>query len=157
MAVFPEGNPGEYPVDLTSKVGQFRALTGDLNSTPYDPAYPGFQNFVKFSDAEIEGYLTQGGDSVARAIGYSYLYLAGQAAMESAAIADYDLKIDKTKRAADLTAIAKLWFTQADGEDVISGEEAFEIVPTGTRSGQFIPEGTIPIWGRQYTWAPWRR
>lgn len=156
MAVFPEGNPGEYPVDLTSKVGQFRALTGDLNSTPYNPAYPGFQNFVKFSDAEIEGYLTQGGDSVARAIGYSYLYLAGQAAMESAAIKDYDLQIDKTKRAADLTAIAKLWFGQADGEEVIAGEEAFEIVPTGTRGGAFIPEGTIPIYGRKYTMGRWR-
>lgn len=157
MAVFPEGNPGEFPVDLTSKVGQFRALTGDLNSTPYDPAYPGFQNFVKFSDAEIEGYLTQGGGSVARAIGYSYLYLAGQAALESKTIKDYDLQIDKTKRATDLTNIAKLWFTQADGEDIISGEEAFEIVPTGTGSGQFIPELAIPIYGRKYVMAPWRR
>lgn len=157
MATFPEGNPGVYPVDLTSKVGQFRALTGDLNSTPYDPVEPGYQNFDKFSDAEIDGYLTQGGDSVARAIGYSYLYLAGQAALESKTIKDYDLQIDKTKRATDLTNIAKLWFSQADGEEVIAGEEAFEIVPTGTRSGPFIPEGTIPIWGRQYTWAPWRR
>lgn len=156
MATFPSGNPGAWPVDLTSKVGQFRALTGDLNSTPYDPAYPGFQNFVKFSDAEIEGYLTQGGESVARAIGYSYLYLAGQAAMESAAIKDYDLQIDKTKRAADLTAIAKMWFGQADGEEVIAGEEAFEIVPTGTNSGQFIPELSIPIYGRKYTMGRWR-
>lgn len=156
MAAFPEGNPGEFPVILESKVGQFRALTGDLNSTPYDPAYPGFQNFVKFSDAEIEGYLAQGGDSVARAIGYSYLYLAGQAAMESAAIKDYDLQIDKTKRAADLTAIAKLWFGQADGEEITAGEEAFEIVPTGTSSGQFIPELSIPIYGRKYTMGRWR-
>lgn len=156
MAVFPEGNPGEYPVDLTSKVGQFRALTGDLNSTPYDPVEPGFQNFVKFSDAEIEGYLAQGGDSVARAIGYSYLYLAGQAAVESKAIKDYDLQVDTTKRAADLTAIARLWFGQADSEDVISAEEAFEIVPTGTGSGQFIPELSIPIYGRKYTMGRWR-
>lgn len=156
MAVFPEGNPGEFPVDLTSMVGQFRALTGDLNSTPYNPVEPGYQNFVKFSDAEIEGYLTQGGGSVARAIGYSYLYLAGQAAIESAAIKDYDLQIDKTKRAADLTAIAKLWFGQADGEEVIAGEEAFEIVPTGTNSGQFIPELSIPIYGRKYTMGRWR-
>lgn len=156
MATFPEGNPGVYPVDLSSKVGQFRALTGDLNPTPYDPVEPGYQNFVKFSDAEIEGYLAQGGDSVARAIGYSYLYLAGQAAEESKAIKDYDLQIDTTKRAADLTAIARLWFGQADGEEVIAGEEAFEIVPTGTRSGAFIPEGTIPIYGRKYTMGRWR-
>lgn len=157
MAVFPEGNPGVYPVDLASKVGQFRALTGDLNATPYVPDEPGYRNFEKFSDAEIEGYLAQGGDSVARAIGYSYLYLAGQAAEESKAIKDYDLQIDTTKRATDLTNIAKLWFSQADGEDVISGEEAFEIVPTGTGSGQFIPELSIPIYGRKYVMAPWRR
>lgn len=156
MAVYPEGNPGEYPVDLASNVGQFRALVGDLSSTPYDPAYPGVQNFVKFSDAEIEGYLAQGNGSVARAIGYSYLYLAGQAAEASKAIKDYDLQVDTTKRATELTNIAKIWFDQADGDDVIAGEEAFEIVPTGTSSGEFIPELTIPIYGRKYTMARWR-
>lgn len=156
MAVFPAGNPGEYPVDLTSDVGRFRALTGDLNSTPYSPVEPGFQNFEKFSDAEIEAYIAQGGDSINRAIGFAYLYLAGQAAMESQSVRDYDLQIDNTKRAADLRAIAQFWFDQADGEDVISGEEAFEIVPTGTTGGPFIPEGTIPVWGRSYTWSRWR-
>lgn len=156
MAVFSEGNPGAYPVDLTSNVGKFRALTGDLNSTPYDPVEPGFQNFEKFSDAEIEAYLEQGGNSIPRAIGFAYLYLAGQAAMQSVSAQDYDLKIDETKRAADLRAIAQFWFDQADEEEVIAGEEAFEIVPTGTRSGAFIPEGSIPVWGRQYTIGRWR-
>lgn len=156
MAVFPEGNPGAYPVDLTSNVGKFRALTGDLNSTPYDPVEPGFQNFEKFSDAEIEAYLEQGGNSIPRAIGFAYLYLAGQAAMQSQSVKDYDLQIDDTKRAADLRAIAQFWFDQADEEEVIAGEEAFEIVPTGTRSGAFIPEGSIPVWGRQYTIGRWR-
>lgn len=156
MAVYPAGNPGEYPVDLTSDVGRFRALTGDLNSTPYDPVEPGFQDFEKFSDAEIEAYIAQGGGSIPRAIGYAYLYLAGQAAMQSASVQDYDLKIDETKRAGDLRAIAQFWFDQADDEDVIAGEEAFEIVPTGTRSGAFIPEGSIPVYGRQYTIGRWR-
>lgn len=153
---YPNGNPGAYPVDMTSKVGQFRAMVGDLNSTPYSPVEPGFQNFEKFSDAEIEAYLVQGGDSVARAIGYSYLYLAGQAAMESRSIKDYDLTVDNTKRAADLRAIAQFWFDQSDGDDVIAGEEAFEIVPTGTGSGTFIPELSTPIYGRKYTIARWR-
>lgn len=156
MATFPEGNPGEYPVDLTSNVGKFRALTGDLNSTPYDPVEPGFQNFEKFSDAEIEAYLEQGGNSIPRAIGFAYLYLAGQAAMQSQSVKDYDLQIDDTKRAADLRAIAQFWFDQADGEEVIAGEEAFEIVPTGTKSGGFIAELAPPIWGRQYTIGRWR-
>lgn len=156
MAVYPSGNPGAYPVDLASNVGQFRALTGDLNSVPYSPVEPGFQNFEKFSDAEIEAYIAQGGDSIPRAIGYSYLYLAGQAAMQSASYKDYDLALDETKRAADLRAIAQFWFDQADGDDVIGAEEGFEIVPTGTSSGDFIAEGTIPIWGRKYTWSRWR-
>lgn len=153
---FPGGNPGAYPVDLASNVGRFRALIGDLNSSPYDPVEPGFQNFEKFSDAEIEAYLAQGGDSINRAIGFAYLYLAGQAAMQSASIKDYDLTIDETKRAADLRAIAQFWFDQAGVDDGIAAEEAFEIVPTGTRSGGFIPEATIPVWGRKYTWSRWR-
>lgn len=152
---YPDGNPGIWPVDLASDVGRFRALTGDLNAVEYDPVEPGFRSFVFFSDAEIEAYIDQGG-SVTRGIGYSYLYLAAQAAKESLAIRDYDLQVDQTKRAADLRATAQFWFDQADDEDVISGEEAFEIVPTGTRSGPFIPEGSIPIYGRQYTIGRWR-
>lgn len=152
---YPDGNPGEWPVDLSSDVGRFRALVGDLNAAEYNPPEPGFRSFEMFSDAEIEAYIVQGG-SVTRGIGYAYLYLASQAAKESVSIGDYDLKIDKTKRAADLTAIARLWFGQADGEEVIAGEEAFEIVPTGTRSGAFIPESTIPIYGRKYTMGRWR-
>ena len=155
MAVYPEGNPGEYPVDRASNVGQFRALVGDLNSTPYNPVEPGFQNFEKFSDAEIEAYISQGG-SVTRGIGYAYLYLAAQAAKESISVGDYDLKIDKTKRAADLRAIAEFWFKRADDDDIATAEDAFEIVPTGTSSGEFIPELTIPIYGRKYTMARWR-
>lgn len=153
---YPNGNPGAHPVDLASPVGQVRAMVGDLNSEPYTPVEPGFQSFEKFSDAEIETYLAQGDGSINRAIGYSYLYLAGQAAMESLAVKDYDLQVDSTKRAADLRAIAQMWFGQADSEDVISAEEGFVLVPTGTDSGGFIPELAPPIWGRQYTTGRWR-
>lgn len=156
MAVFPSGNPGVAPVDLASNVGRFRALVGDLQYTEYDPEEPGYGDFLKFSDAEIEAYLAQGGDSIPRAIGYAYLYLAGQAAMQSSSVKDYDLQIDETKRAADLRAIAQFWFDQADSGDIATAEEAFEIVPTGTRGGAFIPEASIPVWGRRYTWNRWR-
>lgn len=156
MAVFPEGNPGAVPIDLASDLGRFRALVGDLNSTPYSPVEPGFQNFEKFSDSEIEAYLATSGNSVPGAIGYAYLYLAGQAALQSSSVRDYDLQIDETKRAADLRAIAQFWFDQAGDEDVIGAEEGFEIVPTGTSSGDLIAEGTLPIWGRKYTWSRYR-
>ena len=156
MAVFPEGNPGAHPVDLASPVGQFRAMAGDLNSEPFAPVKPGFQNFEKFSDAEIAAYLEQGAGSLNRAVGLSYLYLAGQAAMESLAVKDYDLQVDLTKRAADLLSIAQMWFGLADSEDVASAEEGFVIVSTGTDAGGFIPELAPPVWGRQYTLGRWR-
>ena len=153
---YPNGNPGAHPVDLASPVGQFRAMVGDLNSESYTPVEPGIQNFLRFSDAEIEGYLTQAEGSINRAVGYSYLYLAGQAAMEALAIKDYDLQVDSTKRAADLRAIAQMWFGLADTDDISSAEEGFVLVPTGTNSGGFIPELAPPIWGRQYTSSPAR-
>lgn len=137
MAVFPAGNPGQWPVDLSSDVGQFRALIGDLNAVPYDPDEPGFGNFEKFSDAEIEAYLLAGGGSIPRGIGFAYLYLAGQAAMQSASVKDYDLQIDETKRAGDLRAIAQFWFDQADDSDDNAGLndifETFDMVGSRCR------------------------
>lgn len=155
MAVYPEGNPGAFPVDPSTDVGRFRLLTGDRVSTPYSPVVPGFQNYILFSDADIEGFLAQG-DSISRAIGMAYLYLASQAAMESISIKDYDLQVDKTKRSADFRALAQTWFDYADQEDVASAEEGFEIVTTGTTGVEFIPELTIPEYGRRYTLERWR-
>ena len=147
-------NPGVYPLDPATPVGQFRLLTGDTQSVPLDPPVSGQQDYEKFSDAEIEGYLAAGGDSIPRAIGFAYLYLASQAAMESKSIRDFDLQVDLTKRAADLRAIAQMWFDRGDDDDLSSAEEAFEIVPTGRRHGGFVPEGTIAQWGRAYTGEP---
>lgn len=132
MAVFPEGNPGVYPLDASTDVGQFRLVYGDTQSTAYDPVEAGFQNYDELSDAEIEMFLDQGGDSVNRAIGFYYLRLAGDAAKESKSVADYDLRLDLTKRAADLRETAKFYFDQADVIDAGS-EDAFLIVPTGAR------------------------
>lgn len=156
MATYPEGNPGVYPLEPETPVGQFRLVYGDTHSTPYTPVEPGFQNYDELSDDEIEAFLSAGGTSINRAIGYYYLSLAGAAAKTAKQIKDYDLQVDTTKRAADLRAIAQWWFDQADNDDVISAEEGFEIVLTGTNSGDFIPEATIPVWGRQYTIGRWR-
>jgi hypothetical protein len=145
-------NPGAYPLNPNTPTGQFRLLTGDTQSVPLDPPVSGQQDYEKFSDAEIEGYLAAGGDSIPRAIGFAYLYLASRAAMESKSIRDFDLQVDLTKRAADLRAIAQMWFDRADGDDEASAEEAFEVVPTGRSHGGVIPEGSIAQWGRAYTW-----
>lgn len=136
MAVFPEGNPGQFPVDLESDVGKFRALVGDLSSTPYDPPEAGFGDYEKFSDDEIEGYLAQAEGSIPRAIGYAYLYLAGQAALTSTSVRDYDLALDTTKRADGLIAIANMWFGKADAEEA----DYFDVVPVGSRGRRCKPE-----------------
>lgn len=150
MAEFPEGNPGVWPIDVTSPVGRFRLTYGDTSATSYEPPESGVRNFEELSDAEIEAFLAQGGDSVARGIGYLYLAMAGHAAKEALTVKDYDLTVDQTKRAADLRAMAREWFDIADQEDVSSSEEGFVIVPTGRSCGGAIPEGAPPIYGRVY-------
>lgn len=150
MAVYPEGNPGAFPLDPLSEVGAFRLLYGDAVSEPYDPVEPGFQNYDELSDAEIEAFLAQGGGSASRGIGYLYLALSGQAAKQSRSVKDYDLQVDLTKRAADLRGVAQMWFDRADDDDLATAEDAFEIVPTGKRCGDGIPEGAPAMWGRVY-------
>ena len=150
MAVYPAGHPGGWPLDPATPVGKFRILYGDTDSEPYDPVVVGIQNYQELSDAEVEGFISQGGDSVPRGIGYLYIALAGQAAKQSKVVQDQDLRVDLTKRAADLRAIAEVWFGSADNDDLVSAEEAFEIVPTGRHNGGIIPEGSPAIWGRVY-------
>ena len=150
MAVYPAGNPGAWPLDPTTPVGLFRTLYGDTDSEPYDPVEPGFQNYGELSDSEVEVFIAQGGDSIPRAIGYLYISMAGQAAKQSKTIQDQDLRLDLTKRAADLRLAAYDWFSRADNDDLVSAEEAFEIVPTGQRCGGVIPEGSPAVWGRVY-------
>lgn len=147
MAIFPEGNPGEYPVDMTKPVGVFRALVGDTESTPYDPPEPGVQDFAMFSDADIEGFLAAGNDSLNRAVGYAYLALAGRAALSSESVKDFDLTIDDTKRPTELRLIAQSWFDKADKEDAAS-QDAFFVAPLGGDCGDPIAEGMMPTWGR---------
>lgn len=154
--IYPEGNPGLWPVDPETAVGQFRLVYGDIDAVEYAPPYPPYRSFEELSDAEIEAFLVQGGDSTNRAIGFYYLSLAGAAAKASKSVKDYDLALDTTKRAADLREIAKWWFDLADNDDAAEAEDAFEIVPTGTTGGDFIPELALPIWGRKYTISRWR-
>lgn len=152
MAVYPAGNPGIAPLDPTSDTGRFRLVYGDITSEAYDPVEPGYENYEELSDAEIEGYLAAGGNSVNRAIGYYYLRLSSDAAKASKSIKDYDLALDTTKRAADLRATAALWFERADDDDASDGgSDIFEVFDTNGAGG-WIAEGTIPVYGRRYTW-----
>lgn len=143
MTVFPAGNPGVYPPDFSSDVGKFRVLANDLEAEEYDPPVEGIRNYGKFSDAEVEALLAQADGSPTRAVGFYYLQLASQAAMESKSVKDYDLQVDLTKRSGDLRELALLWFGRADDEDAASGEDAMVIVPVGPRNRHRHPEATI--------------
>lgn len=145
-------NKGIAPPDMTSGVGKFRALYGDLSYKPLVPDEPGYGDYAELSDAEIEAFIDQGAGSVAQGIGWLYLAMAGRAASESKSIKDQDLAIDTTKRAGDLRALAQFWF---DRDDVVEGGDYFDVVTIGG-DAEFIPEGTMPIYGRRYTMGRWR-
>ena len=144
MAVpYPQGNPGIAPVDGSTPVGAFRNSTGNTIYEEYDPVETGYGNYTALSDGEIEQYLAMASDSNLGAIGYWYMALSGQAARESASVADYDLKLDLTKRAADLRATAEWYFGLAGIP--LSGDEYFEVVNSGG----------APEWEWPPELAPW--
>lgn len=136
---------------MTTNVGVFRALYGDTVFEKYDPDEPGRGNYKAFSDNEIEGFLAAGDNSVNRAVGFAYLALAGRAAEASKNVKDQDLSIDTTKRPTELRLIAQSWFDRAKSEDE-EAYDAFEIAEVGTCSP--IPEGSLVMVGRRYTWGP---
>lgn len=145
-------NKGIAPADITSPVGRFRVLYGDLGYVPLVPAETGYGDYAELSDAEIEGFIAQGAGSVPQAIGWLYLAMAGKAAQESRNIKDQDLAVNTEKRASELRIVAQMWFDRASAEE----DEYFDIVPVGGNSPGFVAEGTVPIWGRQYTIGRWR-
>lgn len=140
-------NPGVYPLDPTTDVGRFRLLLGDTNAVEFDPPREGVRNYPRLSDEEIEAYIEAGGGSLARGIGFYYMALSGEAAMESQTVKDYDLSVNLTARSGDLRNVALMWFERADSEGEGEIEDAFEVVPTGTRQATCYPElAARPIW-----------
>lgn len=156
MATYPTGKPGVAPPDLTTKVGIFRTLVLDTQFTEYTPPEPGIGNYVEFSDAEIEAYLATSGGSPLRAAGFAILGLALIAAKESKTVKDYDLQVDLSKKSADLRATANQFLQRADAEDK-ANSDIFELFDTDSDSGEFVPEASPAIWGREYGAGVWRR
>ena len=148
-------NRGIAPLNPLTEVGKFRALSGDTVYDALNPAEEGFGDYEKWSDLEIEAFL-ESSTSVYWALYLAFMQLATGAALESASIKDYDLAVDTTKRADALLKLALSWKERAEeGDDTDGANDLFDVFPTGG-TGDFIAEGTIPIWGRQYTWNRWR-
>lgn len=102
-------NRGIAPPDMSTPVGQVRALIGDVEWTAYDPPVPGFGMYQKMSDAEIEGFLALSDGDPLGAAYFTYLQMASSAAEEAKVVQDLDLRIDLTKRASELRLIAQMW------------------------------------------------
>lgn len=142
-------NPGIAPPDYGTPVGQFRLLANDTASIPLNPVVPGEGDYAKWSDAEIEGFVALYPDSLNFAVGSAYMGLAAQAALVSQSIADYDLRIDTTKRSQSLIDIANFYFGQAALVD--GTQEYFDIVQTGVSWPQLPAE--LAEW--EWPYAPW--
>ena len=128
-------NKGVAPPDMSTEVGRFRALIGDLKYTELEPPAAGFGNYTLFSDAEVEVFLERS-DSPEGAAAMAYMQLAGSAALESSQVKDLDLQIDLTKRATDLRLIAAEWQKKADA----NAADIFELFDVSIQGGDCHPE-----------------
>lgn len=146
-------NVGVAPPNVNTKVGQFRLIYGDSQFDELVPPEEGFGQYSELSDEEIETYLALSGDSVYRAMGTYAMTLSLRAAEESKLIEDFDLKVSTVQRSSDYRRVGQEWLKLAEMEDTQGGaNDIFEVFPTVPNGGT-IPELTVPIYGRQYTWG----
>lgn len=112
-------NIGIAPPDFDSLTGQVRAILGDTAFTVVEPTPPdteptGLGEYTYFGDSELDTFLVATDDSLEGALALAYNSMATSAALEAVSIADFDLKIDKTKRSSELRALAAMWQGKAD-------------------------------------------
>ena len=129
-------NRGIAPPDMSTAVGQTRALLGDVEFTEYDPPQTGFGMYEKMSDLEIEGFLARVDNSPEGAMYLVYLQVAGDSAFASKVVKDFDLSVDTTKRSGEFLAIADRWKSQWDA----STEDIFEVFDIGNSGCGCVPE-----------------
>lgn len=135
-------NKGVAPPDISTEVGKFRALVGDLSYTDLTPPVPGFGNYTLFSDFEIEVFLAASG-SLEGAAALAYTQLAGSAALESKTVKDFDLSVDLSKKATDLRLIAAMWQDKADA----ASADVFELFDVSIRDSNCTPELAAKSYG----------
>lgn len=133
MAIYPNGNPGVSPIDLTTDVGKARVTIGDTSSTPYNPVQVGYENYSFASDADIAGWISQSDGDTNGILGYFWLMRWSISLAPTQTIQTDDLRVtqDSSKASAGYKALADYYFG-------LSGfDESFMIVPTGTNVTDF--------------------
>lgn len=139
-------NPGAQPLDANTAVGQLRATLGDTSFIDLDPVVAGQADYAVFSDVVLEAALLQAADSIPRAAGNLVLSLALEYGTKGRSIKTDDLSLDTKGRGADLLAVAKAFFGEADAADLAGAADYFKIVPFAGRAGcgscVVVPEAT---------------
>lgn len=135
-------HPGLTPLVPESAIGQLRVEVGDTAYTELDPAVAGQGSYAVWSDNDLAAALARSKGSIVRAAGSLIRSLAIQFSAEGKSIKTDDLAIDVRGRGADLLAVAKAFFTEADAADAVDGNGFFDIVPftpalDGRQSGHF--------------------
>ena len=129
-------NKGIAPPDMQTDVGRLRAILGDLAFVALSPPETGYGDYRYFSDAELGVFLLTG-ESLEMAAYFAYMQLAASATVDSKSVADYDLKVDDTKRPGEFRALAQMWKDRADE----ASADIFELFDTVDRCGcQCVPE-----------------
>lgn len=140
---------GVFPPDFTLDTGKVRVLIPDLSTE---------DNTVNtdylFSDDELGALVALYNGSVRRAAASALDALAVNEVLLYRYLRTDDLTVDGTKGAEVLRKRAAGLRAEADAEDALALEESFEIIYPYADGG-FIPEGTPPIWGRQYGVGRW--
>lgn len=126
-------NRGVSPIDPATPVGQLRLAVADTASVALEPAEVGVVDYANYSDADLEAFLAAASGEPVRATGYAYLQLAAIYSAQGKSIRTDDLAISTLGRGADLIAVAKSYFAQADAADAAGGLDFFDIATPYTR------------------------
>lgn len=140
---------GVFPPDFTTDVGKIRVLIPDLSTDDFtvDTDY-------LFRDDELDALLSIYQGSIRRAAASALDALAVNEALLYRYLRTDDLTVDGTKGAEVLRKRANTLRGEADTEDAIALEEAFQIVyPDEGLS--VIPEGTPATYLQTWRWGRW--
>lgn len=143
-------NRGVAPVDTTTDIGKMRVQIRDVTYVELDPPETGYGDYTNYSDVELQVFIDMGGTSLTRGLGYFYLELASQAALQAISVADFDLKINQENRAKYLREIAEAYFARANAEDLLGGTaDIFDSFEFGGTNGELYPvveAAPYPVW-----------
>lgn len=129
-------NEGIYPINPDAPEGALRLSLGDTAFTEIgpDPTPPAVRpeprtvSYANFSDEKLAQLMLDSDGSILRAKAYAYAELSAMVSHLSVTIKTNDLSYSGKDGAEALLKLAEYWSTEADKQDDLSSDDAFEIV-----------------------------